>query len=784
MVTTDTALFRNIFLRFEQASPKVIPVSSPTLNITIITPLNASLSGQPVVTWEASAECTTQPTLYNSVADLRGRRWGIVGEGSAVSPQGPADSSCAYKDAAGAPVFSWETAPRCLATPSVLTATSDDQGRLWGSQFGLSCAFKAADSDRPLYDFLTAPACASAPEPVTSEADASGRLWGWELGRECAFKLADNTPLRLSSGSANMSDVEAASPTEMVARGAVPTAASISWRASPRCTAAPSKFNSVMDSRGRLWGFELNASCAFKDDGSVPVFDWVTAPRCLGDIEAEDSRVDASGRLWGFEAGSACAFKDMQQQPLRLWTTAPRCSAAPTLDTAVPDESGRLWGWVSNISCAYRDDNGGAVTFPPSAAGDAASQAPTATAPSQSPLNSSTRRSDANRRAALAGMRGSRTSASLRGAAAAAASLPEAPAGMQSATGARAHQQHHRGNVMRTPRGDTKVAARPHAQQQQQQHHHNRRMLDDFASSYPSCKNWPAPANAQPDYYGRYWSAEGGSSCVYRDGSGKAATLWDIVPACSPAATMQSTDGQGRLWGWENSRSCAFKGSSTGGTAGITVTAAATVAPSGTPAAASSTASASSSAAPSNYATGDIHTAPSCSGSPTMDTSQPDDVGYLWGWQDGRACVFRGSDSNVLYYAALITGDWSAQPGYVPKATSKSGWFDAPRCSNPPTWDAKPDSEGRLWGYESGHGCVFRDARGYPLFYSDLQSGNVAEYYNKGSLWDNAPRCPDSPSWSTARADNYGRLWGFDTGAQATCAYKDVAGQPIYPPKM
>lgn len=45
------------------------------------------------------------------------------------------------------------------------------------------------------------------------------------------------------------------------------------------------------------------------------------------------------------------------------------------------------------------------------------------------------------------------------------------------------------------------------------------------------------------------------------------------------------------------------------------------------------------------------------------------------------------------------------------------------------------------------------------------QNGNVAEYYNAGSKWDNAPACPDSPTWSSARADNYGRLWGWDSAA-------------------
>ncbi|GFR49568.1 hypothetical protein Agub_g11615, partial [Astrephomene gubernaculifera] len=190
-----------------------------------------------------------------------------------------------------------------------------------------------------------------------------------------------------------------------------------------------------------------------------------------------------------------------------------------------------------------------------------------------------------------------------------------------------------------------------------------------------------------------------------------------------------------------------------------------------------------SSGSSTDFPTGDVATAPSCSGTPTMDTSQPDDVGYLWGWQSGRACVFRSSSGKPIYYAALISGDWDAQPGYVPKPSSKSGWFDAPRCSQPPTYDAKPDSEGRLWGYENGQGCVYRDARGYPLFYSDLQNGNVAEYYNKGSLWDNSPACPNAPSWSNARADNFGRLWGWDDKAGSSCAFKDASGQAIYPPK-
>lgn len=82
-------------------------------------------------------------------------------------------------------------------------------------------------------------------------------------------------------------------------------------------------------------------------------------------------------------------------------------------------------------------------------------------------------------------------------------------------------------------------------------------------------------------------------------------------------------------------------------------------------------------------------------------------------------------------------GDMSAQPGYVPKVASAQAWYDAPRCSSPPDWSsAQPDSEGRLWGTEAGTGtCVFRDQRGYPLFYSDLQVGGQWTVGGRVGCW-------------------------------------------------
>jgi hypothetical protein len=65
----------------------------------------------------------------------------------------------------------------------------------------------------------------------------------------------------------------------------------------------------------RLWGWENNAPCAFKEEkaaasGSSPAGTsdaWDSAPPCK---QADTSATkDASGRLWGWENGASCAFK-------------------------------------------------------------------------------------------------------------------------------------------------------------------------------------------------------------------------------------------------------------------------------------------------------------------------------------------------------------------------------------------------------------------------------------------------------------------------------------------
>lgn len=57
---------------------------------------------------------------------------------------------------AGMPIFTWDTAPRCLSDPIDTTSTPDTMGRLWGFEAGMSCAFRDL-LGRPLKAWANAP---------------------------------------------------------------------------------------------------------------------------------------------------------------------------------------------------------------------------------------------------------------------------------------------------------------------------------------------------------------------------------------------------------------------------------------------------------------------------------------------------------------------------------------------------------------------------------------------------------------------------------------------------
>jgi hypothetical protein len=69
-------------------------------------------------------------------------------------------------------------------------------------------------------------------------------------------------------------------------------------------------------------------------------------------------------RLWGWENNAPCAFKEEKAAAASTgdaWDIAPPCKHADT--SAKKDDSGRLWGWEDNHSCAFKNpgDGGDAV---------------------------------------------------------------------------------------------------------------------------------------------------------------------------------------------------------------------------------------------------------------------------------------------------------------------------------------------------------------------------------------------------------------------------------------
>jgi hypothetical protein len=67
--------------------------------------------------------------------------------------------------------------------------------------------------------------------------------------------------------------------------------------------ASPEANNTSKDDMGRLWGWEADASCAFKDAAGLPVFTFELAPVCKSVVA---TATDEVGRLWGWENGMSC----------------------------------------------------------------------------------------------------------------------------------------------------------------------------------------------------------------------------------------------------------------------------------------------------------------------------------------------------------------------------------------------------------------------------------------------------------------------------------------------
>lgn len=91
--------------------------------------------------------------------------------------------------------------------------------------------------------------------------------------------------------------------------------AAVSWLAAPSCWGVPNPRTSVMDDLGRMWGWQDGASCAYKSfppirgSSPAPEVTWEAAPPCLFTPTRENSVPDTKGRLWGWQNAASCAFK-------------------------------------------------------------------------------------------------------------------------------------------------------------------------------------------------------------------------------------------------------------------------------------------------------------------------------------------------------------------------------------------------------------------------------------------------------------------------------------------
>lgn len=85
----------------------------------------------------------------------------------------------------------WTDAHACKTAPNKDNSEADDNGRLWGFQNGVSCAFKDGNDHHPLFYWEAAPTCPNgAAGPIAT--DTEGRAWGWANGASCAYRVGHN----------------------------------------------------------------------------------------------------------------------------------------------------------------------------------------------------------------------------------------------------------------------------------------------------------------------------------------------------------------------------------------------------------------------------------------------------------------------------------------------------------------------------------------------------------------------------------------------------------------
>jgi len=106
------------------------------------------------------------------------------------------------------------------------------------------------------------------------------------------------------------------------------------WHNAPACSGSPTKSNSVTDSKGRKWGFQRGASCAFKA---------IRPPQAAPAAPAAKPGQHKTPAVQKRPAGPA-------GQPKSAWDSAPACRGQPNKYNGVKDNQGKLWGFQNGVS--------------------------------------------------------------------------------------------------------------------------------------------------------------------------------------------------------------------------------------------------------------------------------------------------------------------------------------------------------------------------------------------------------------------------------------------------
>lgn len=133
---------------------------------------------------------------------------------------------------------------------------------------------------------------------------------------------------------------------------------------------------------------------------------------------------------------------------------------------------------------------------------------------------------------------------------------------------------------------------------------------------------------------------------------------------------------------------------------------------------------------------------PDSGGGTAVDTQ-----GRSWGWFNGQSCKRSGSKASTTTAAQQ-------------QAQQQAIWDSAPPCSYQATSDnSKPDSQGRLWGWQEGRSCRHTG--------SSVSSSSSSPSPPR-ITWESAPPCNYQPTLTNSRPDISGRYWGWQNGISCT----------------